>query len=90
MKTKILAAVYAAGIVLSFTSCLSFFLDDWLYQLNDPYVWDATIPEEESAEAYFTNVFPTHFNGLGFEREIYYARLPAGNARISCNLNWKT
>jgi hypothetical protein len=73
-KIGLVLCIILFGCVMS--SCLTSF------------VWDDTIPPEESARIWFIYFIPTSFNGININPKANVSVLPAGNTEFSGNVRW--
>jgi hypothetical protein len=52
------------------------------------FVWDDTIPPEQSAKIHFIYFTPTSFNGINVNPKATFSVFPAGNTTFSGNVRW--
>ena len=54
------------------------------------FVWDDTIPPEQSATVFFMYYSPTSYNGISVDPKDFraYVRLPAGTSEFVGNIKW--
>jgi len=71
---------------LSFFFCVVFFSCN-AFSCLSTYVWDKTIPPEQSAKVFFVGYYPKNYNGVD-AKPFYLATLPAGNAEFCGDIQW--
>jgi hypothetical protein len=52
-----------------------------------PVVWDDSVPEEKLTTIYFIGITPYSYNGIPVSNWLA-VKIPAGTAKIDCNVNY--
>lgn len=77
MSGKITSLLGVICIILTAVSCST-----------TGFVWDNTLPPEQSAKIWFLYFTPKTYNGVDFPSKVYMTTLPAGNAEFSGDIDW--